>query len=54
MDKHEKIYEIMLNHFDKLPHPIHEPRRCEMYLKMMKAHFYRKEQEAKRKKQNDK
>lgn len=52
MDKHEKIYQIMLDKFGELPHPIHEPKRSEFYLKMIKHHFQRKELDAKRKKIN--
>ena len=49
MDKHEKIYEIMLEKYGKLPHPIHEPKRCEFYLKMIQHYF---EKKSKRKKKN--
>ena len=53
MDKHEKIYEIMLQRYGKLPHPIHEPKRSEFYLKMIQHHFQKKELEAKTKKINN-
>ena len=49
MDKHEKIYEIMLEKYGKLPHPIHEPKRTEFYLKMIHHYFNKK---SKRKKKN--
>ena len=32
----EKIYDDMVRMFGKLPHPEHEPKRCEWYLKMYK------------------
>jgi hypothetical protein len=36
MDSPEKIYEEMERYFGTLPHPDHEPKRTEYYLKLWK------------------
>lgn len=36
LDEAEKHYEEMVQKFGPLPHPEHEPKRCQWYLKMYK------------------
>jgi len=40
----EEIYEDMLRMFGSLPHPDHEPKRCQWFMKIYK---YRKGQKPK-------
>jgi len=39
----EQIYDDMVRMFGKLPNPIHEPKRCQWYLKMYK---YKRDQKS--------
>ena len=45
LDGAEKIYDEMVEKYGTLPHPEHEPKMCEWYLKMYK---YYQDQKSKR------